>query len=385
MPSKSTLLVILFLSATAVFLGWNYYYHPFAGEPLEPVTQVSPSPSLEPAVSLTADWSVDQKVAQLVAFPAEIDSAGLDASVSASLPEIKPGFVTLFGTQISTVAAQRAISSIKEPHTSTQVPIAIMVDHEGGATQRLNGQGFTRLPSWRSFCTQSASISAQLLTQSAKEISQVGVNIVLAPVIDVASSNLALGSRICSHDPEVVATHAEIYLTAMNQVNILPVLKHFPGIGQTTRDLHRNFDQVTVDLDEAGLYPKLLDARPQTGVMVSHVGVENQYANLPCSLSADCVGELLTNYPRTLIFSDALEMVAAGYDSASDEPKPLAQRSIEAILAGNDVLIFGPAVTAEEMTLILRTMEQRYTADPVFAKAVDQRLEKVVLWKQTNL
>jgi beta-glucosidase-like glycosyl hydrolase len=213
----------------------------------------------------------------------------------------------------------------------------------------------------------------------------VGVDIVLAPVIDVAAGHLTLGSRVCSDDETVVEAKATQFISLMGAEKITPVLKHFPGIGQTTRDLHRQFDRLTVSPEETSLYPRLLDAFPQVGVMISHVGVENQYPDIPCSLSPDCVGQLKENYPQALLFSDALEMEAAGYDPNSEELKPLAIRSAEAIIAGNQILIYGPTVTSVEMSLILESLGQRYQADPTFAQIVDQRAEQVAIWKQLRL
>lgn len=383
MPSKSTLLVMLVLTLLAVLLGYNYYFKPFAylaAEQTEPLP--SPGPEPESTLLVTANLTPEEKIALLLALPVTITDDSLDASSSAWLAQTQPGFVTLFGTRVSTTSAQAVIAEIKAAAQPTDLPISIVVDHEGGTAQRLNGPGFTALPAWQSLCAQPATVSAQLVSRSAQELRQAGVNVVLAPVLDLGSGHPALGSRLCSNDPDVIEGRATQFISAMSEQQVFPVIKHFPGLGQTRYDLHRQFDSVMVDPIEAGIYTRLLDIFPRLGVMVSHVGVENQYPDLPCSLSVDCVGQLTSNYPEALIFSDALEMVAAGHDPEAGQLKSLALRSSEAIMAGNDVLIYGPSVSTTEMSLILASLNQRYQTDQAFAQQVDVHAEKVARWKQ---
>lgn len=373
------------LAAVAVLLGYNYFYRPFYHEPEVAVPSL-PSPPPPPAQQyIYENLTPELKITQLLAVPVEVEGGEVASSSTAWIGQAQPGFVTLFGSQISTVSAQAVIAELTAQPTYPELPRFVVVDHEGGTTQRLSGTGFTRLPSWQSLCAQPASESAQLLQASARELADVGVDVVLAPVIDASASNRILNTRICSGNTEVVLEQASRYLAAMRSASILPVLKHFPGLGQTTLDLHRSFDQIAVNPDETGLYPRLLDNYPGTAVMTSHVGVINQYPDVPCSLSQACVGQLTTNYPNSLIFSDALEMVAAGHMANSEELKPLPDRVAEAVTAGNDVLIFGPSVTVADLDAVIAQLANRYQHDSDFAAAVDARLQKVEQYKRLGL
>ncbi len=71
-----------------------------------------------------------------------------------------------------------------------------MVDHEGGSVQRLNGEGFTILPSWKRMCNQTAELRQSSLASSAAELAAVGIDVVLAPVVDVSHSNIVLRDRV---------------------------------------------------------------------------------------------------------------------------------------------------------------------------------------------
>jgi len=386
---KSTILLILGLLILALGLGYNYFYRPFdqyqaqQTENLELVLSGQPN---EATASATLSFKLTdrQKIAQLLAVPLTLERDELSATDSAWLRANQPGMVTLFGTQISTVSAQTVIGEIKQISvsetalTNPKLFPLIVVDHEGGSVQRLTGSGFTRLPSWQTMCAQPATTSAQLLSRSASELAAVGIDVVFAPMIDLARINPVLGSRICSDQPSVIITKANQYMTAMEQVKIQAVFKHFPGIGQTTKDLHTSFDQVEISPTEAMLYQELLKTYPQSGVMVSHVGVLNQYPDLPCSLSSACVGQITQNYPNNLVFSDALEMTSARYQVGTTELKSLELTAAEAISSGNQVLVFGPQVSWSEIDRVISFLEKRYQSEDTFKNKVDTALTRVI-------
>jgi beta-N-acetylhexosaminidase len=205
----------------------------------------------------------------------------------------------------------------------------------------------------------------------------------LAPVVDIGSSSV-LGSRICFDDPAVVSEQTQALSQLYREEGILPVYKHFPGIGSVNTDLHDEFATTEVGVETAQLYRDLLagsgdgqgesataqpSSQPQA-VMATFVGVENQFAELPCALSDDCIGELASTYPETLIWSDALEMESAGY-TAAGESRSLEERARAALQAGVHVLLFGPDVTAAELERVQDFLAQRAETDSSFRRALD--------------
>ena len=83
-----------------------------------------------------------------------------------------------------------------------------------------------------------------------------------------------------------------------------------------------------------------------------------------------------------LIFTDALEMEAAAYDK--DNPrvkKDLLQVSKEAILAGNDVLLFGQSVTQEQLESLISELVIQYRVNPQMKTFVDKSVLKIIKYK----
>lgn len=397
--SKNTILILLLLSFLALGLGLNYYFKPFYKPVSSEQTLVtekqensSASTNLSATEIVFERFSTQDKIGQVMAWPVEIAQDGqiktsgiTEAEYLSQIAKKSPGLVTLFGKNISTEAARLAIEKITG-HNGAVLPTWIAVDHEGGQVQRLNGDGFTKLASWRSMCNTDRDQSEKVLTKSAQELSEIGVQVVLGPVLDVGLPKGAMGDRLCSNKPDLIIDRVNTYLQVFGEKKILPVVKHFPGIGKVVTDLHQNFAVTRVGVEDVYVYRTILDKNQTIGVMTAHVGLENQFAHLPCSLSQDCVGELSSNYQQVLVFADALEMKSAAYQptATSSGKKPdlsLAEISQKALLAGNNVLLYGAGVTFEQLTEVYDMLIKAYLNDPIFKEKVDVSVKKIIDYK----
>ena len=381
---RSTIIFLLVLAALASALGYNYFARPFAGYqavPAEPVVVKEEETVLdsEPVEKLLSD----QDLAQLIAFSYSVDtSESTQSALLRWISQNQPGVVTLFGSKISTSSARFVVNRINANFNNKLQSPLIAVDHEGGLVQRLSGAGFTDLPSWKSICAASSTQRQNLLTTSAQEISQVGVELVFAPMIDTASQSAVLKNRICSSDPEMVKVRATEFINTFAQQKIISVIKHYPGIGSISKDLHHNFDEVNLSEEEVLVFKDILEAYPLLGVMSAHVGVEGRYEGKPCSLNNDCIDDLTGYFPGVLVFTDALDMDSAGYVGRDEELIPLAERSVSAIKAGNDVLVFGPKVELTEFDEVLSALRIAYESDEDFQKQAEKSVQKIRQYKE---
>lgn len=304
----------------------------------------------------------------------------------------KPGFVTIFGHDLPTDVTEMEINSLRDDLTldvlvdgsSHEIKPAFAVDHEGGSVQRLTGEGFTVLPSWQELCQQEQDDRTGILRQSSLELKKVGINIVLAPMVDLATNNPVLKDRVCSGDPDIVSASALDYVALFDFEGIMPVIKHFPGIGQTTRDLHFGYQIINPKQEELNMFRYVLDNLPSIGIMTTFVGVSTQDANAPCALSKDCVGQLESEYPEALLFTDGLDMASSSGGGGFGAQMDLAEKSQLAIEAGNHVLIYGGGVTASQLQEVVEELAENYTQDQDFASQVDKQLLKVLEFKRVR-
>lgn len=443
--SRSTAFFIIVLAIVAILLGYNYVARPFyqteeiteVGVPLEDVVSSESEDLVDPRKKALNRLSAEQKIAQIMTYPhvvgtlVDYSSQDLQATNSATilnesndsnlsstssaeatslssaktdpylqLQDFQPGLIIFYGSRISRDLAEREIKEIKQLFIDRPFQPLLAVDHEGGSVQRFSGDGFTVLPSWRQLCQESQMSRQEKLLESAHELLELDIDIVFSPVVDLNSS--VLSNRSCA-DKNDLASAARNYIEIFGSRNIMPVIKHYPGLGSTTRDLHDFSDEIEIDNTEVEIFKNLLSLYPTIGVMTGHVGVVNNFDGLPCSLSIECVNEIFNTSPTAMIFSDALEMKALeNYYAESDgfnigtqsaiistnsadvpeELSDLARVSYLAIMAGNHVLVYGEGVEFEQLNEVKSELAKLYEKDELFAEKVNQAAMRMLDLKQ---
>ncbi len=124
-------------------------------------------------------------------------------------------------------------------------PLIIAVDQEGGRVQRFQ-EGFTKLPPLQYFgklYQENPSQAKQQLAAMTKtmvtELQALGVNLSLAPVLDIDYGyNEVIADRSLHRDTEIIIELGDVILDTMHALNMLTTGKHFPGHGGVTDDSH---------------------------------------------------------------------------------------------------------------------------------------------------
>ena len=383
-----TPILILVLVGLVVASAYNYRFRPLYressfedGKKTGKKTPVTIEEKSSQAFSSLTDR---EKVGLTLAYPVLIDDSQLGATPSAdieqvwtSLASVKPGFVSIFGSKIDQVSMEHISTKLSQvTKKQTWQPI-MAVDHEGGLVQRLSGEGFTRLEAWDKVCGLNEEERLEQYANTAQELSQTGIGVVYGPVVDLKYAGRGLGSRSCSSDPVTVIDRSLEYIEALTARGILPVIKHYPGLGQSQRDLHLAYENIVVETSDLQPFLSLLNDRPLSGVMVAHAGIKDLYTT-PCSLTQSCTGALLKSFPKALVFSDALDMQAV-YSSPDLEIEDgdLVMASQYALEAGVDVLVFGQGIKPEQMDSLARSLLEKYQSDLEFKILVDDHARKI--------
>jgi beta-N-acetylhexosaminidase len=217
-------------------------------------------------------------------------------------------------------------------------PLLIAVDQEGGRVQRLKAP-FTLIPPARELAAQSTPAEvAALARRVARELFLVGINVNLAPVLDVARGpECPLGDRSYSSDPELVTAFATAAIRGYLAGGVIPVAKHFPGLGDTLADSHQVLPAAASPDPErrVDLLPfRQAVAAQVPAVMTAHLLVP-LWDSLPATLSRVALQDWLRRRLgfQGVIITDDLEMGAI----ARQQSVPLA--ASQALAAGADLLL----------------------------------------------
>jgi beta-N-acetylhexosaminidase len=247
------------------------------------------------------------------------------------------------------VAAQRQ-SPVAEP-------LLLMTDQEGGQIRRLPG-GPTLSEKQIGESSDPDAAAAQAGTAAAQNLAGVGLNVNLAPVLDVFYAPGDFDDqyqRSYSSDPAAVGAMGAAFITAQQQGGVAATAKHFPGLGSAGASADTDNEPVTLPLSLSQLrgtdevpYQAAISARVKL-VMVSWAVYPALDPNRPAGLSSTVVqGELRGRLGFTgVTVTDALEAGAlAAYGTPGQRAVAAAQAGMDLILCSSGQVGQGQAATA---------------------------------------
>lgn len=223
----------------------------------------------------------------------------LTASLEHFIKDFKIGGVILFRRNIENPKQlAKLCENIQECAKDNSLPpLFIAIDQEGGNVSRL-GVPFTQFPKGApGLVTVENTVEFAEIT--ALELNACNINMDMAPVLDVAPKGFGsfMEKRALGATPESVAKLGLSMILSFQSNGIIPVGKHFPGIGRTIPDSHIElpvFDDTLDSLRAFDLIPfrDAIEAGLEA-VMLAHILYTKLDDAYPASLSANIVKGLL--------------------------------------------------------------------------------------------
>jgi beta-N-acetylhexosaminidase len=250
--------------------------------------------------------------------------------------------------QVKNLTKQLQSEALKYNH---QIPMFIFTDQEGGLVNRLEN-GFLTFPSQGAVAMIAPEMIGQVAQTTARQLHEVGINVNLAPVVDVVynrAGHIARARRAFGNDPQKVIQCAQIYIERFQEEQIIACVKHFPNDGDLDRDPHYFFpvnQKSKEELLATSLVPylQMLKSGLIKIMLISHVAVPalEPDPSVPASLSKNVIkgfirGEL--GY-RGLVVIDEMNMRALGKDGKRPTEEQVCNATVKAVDAGADLLIF---------------------------------------------
>lgn len=236
---------------------------------------------------------------------------------------------------------KRLTNSIREASLS---PLKILVDQEGGRVARLRPEtGFNlTFPSAAELGKKPVSESFASGYMIGKLLKAMGIDMNLAPVVDLAIPNGYIGSRGRSfgNDVEEVAQRAAAFLKGMSEWGIQGCLKHFPGHGSARLDPHHDFTDVThlYEAREVDSFYRNLeiigeDFNPYPALLLGHLVHKDWDENCPASFSKKVIHDKVKSDLKFkgIVMTDDMDMGAVGR-STSEAVKLALEAGIDWIL-----------------------------------------------------
>ena len=198
----------------------------------------------------------------------------------------------------------------------------IMIDQEGGRVARLKNPNWKSYPSAEYFgikAKKNLSVAKKLIFKNsieiAKDLKKLGINMNCAPVLDVKYdfTNNVIGDRSFSSNPRIVSELGKSFCNGLKKIGIIPIVKHIPGHGPSSRDSHKttpNVDLDLISLNKKDFLPfKKLNKEP--AAMIAHIVYNKIDKEIAC-----CSKEIIKKIIRKkigfkgLLISDDINMKA---------------------------------------------------------------------------
>ena len=281
------------------------------------------------------------------------------------------------GTPVEVLRLTRDLQSLAVEANGAGLLVA--TDQEGGTVQRLRA-GFTALPDAATVgAARRPDLARELGRVTGEELRAVGVNMDLAPVLDVNDNprNPVIGRRAFGVTPAVVEAATLAYLDGLHAAGVIATGKHFPGHGNTSTDSHLTLP--VVRKGRQALYATEL--RPFRAavaaeidvIMTAHVAYPAlDPSGMPTTVSAPILTGVLRDEIgfRGLIITD--DMAMRGITSVLSPE----EAAVRAVLAGADIVLC--ACTVAHITRLRAGLLQAVADGRLSIERVDESVKRVL-------
>ncbi|MGM0382435.1 MAG: beta-N-acetylhexosaminidase [Thermodesulfobacteriota bacterium] len=329
---------------------------------------------------------ITQKIGRL--FIGGMPGPELDTNTMKLIADYHLGGIILFSRNIEDPIqlAQLCMDIQRVAMENSGYPVFLAIDQEGGRVARLK-RPFTQFPGNADIggSPNPEKSALHFAGITAGEMSLVGLNMNMAPVIDVAQVHMDshLAGRSFSQDPLLVTTLGKIVINALQQGGILSVAKHFPGLGKSDLDPHLHLPTIHATLEEMESvhlppFQGAIEANV-SAIMTSHAVYPALDPGMPATLSETIISNLLREKMRFsgLIISDDLEMGAIAKE------RGLPEGTADAFEAGIDLLLI-----CESQSLLLDSMvliRDKILRGEISHERLEKSLERINKYKNRFL
>lgn len=291
--------------------------------------------------ALIDSMTLEEKVGQLVIVG--VDGYENDEHSKQLMEKYHAGGFILFKKNIQDSAQLLTLlNSLKETNAAlNKVPMFLSVDEEGGRVSRLPDE-FKKFPSNKVIGQKNdSSLSYQIGNILGRELSSFGFNMDFAPVLDINSNpkNPVIGDRSFGTTAGLVSRLGIETMKGIRAENVISVVKHFPGHGDTSVDSHVGLPRVNHDLKRLKSFElvpfKAAIENSVDAIMIAHILLPKLDPENPASFSKAVITDLLRtdmNFNGVVITDDfTMGAIEKNYDMGG--------AAVKSIQAGADIVL----------------------------------------------
>jgi len=335
--------------------------------------------------------SLDIKIGQMIMMGLNGTSVDTGSAIYQQVAAGKIGGILLYERNIHPDNARQKLSELCNTlQQASSIPLLLSIDQEGGKVNRLKTKyGFEEMPSAYEVAQKNDDAYTNIIAERiATTCNSIGINVNYAPVLDLHNPDcpvLGKRERCFSSDPLEVAHIAAQYIDAHRKNQVLTVLKHFPGHGNSRSDSHLGIADVSKYWSEEELLPyeKLITQNKVDAIMTAHIiNTQLDSDQLPATLSEKIITQKLRNEMgyNGVIITDDMQMGAISKYYGFEESIKMA------LLAGVDILMFSNNIAGAnqyEAENIHTTIKNMVLSSQIPMSRIEESYNRIMKMKST--
>jgi len=336
---------------------------------------------IDPIIEQISKMSIDEKIGQMLVVG--IEGYDLNENTKSLLEKSKVGGVILFSNNIqNTSQLLNLLNSLKRQNIKNKIPLFLSLDEEGGRVTRMPKE-FKNIPTNKAI----GKINDEVLSNKigaaiAYEIASFGFNMDFAPVLDVNSNpnNPVIGNRSFGGDIKTVSKLGIQTMKGIQSENIIPVVKHFPGHGDTSVDSHMGLPSVNNDLERLKSFElipfKEAIRNNADAVMIAHILLPKIDSKNPSSLSKIIITDILRtklNFNGVIITDDmTMGAIVKNYN--------IPEAAVKSVKAGTDIVLVCHGYDNE--IAVINALKNSMEKGEISGKRIDESVYRILKLKQ---
>lgn len=221
-------------------------------------------------------------------------------------------------------------------------PLLISVDQEGGTVSRIKDVDSNQTSQPQ---IKDADQAYSVALERGKELNSKGINVNFSPVLEyITNPSSFLYHRVFRGSKENIISYSENMLRGYKDAGIASTVKHFPGHDNTAADSHKDLPVSMINIESLDehlrIFKEVIEKENPDMVMTAHVSFPNIDPVYPATLSPFFINILRNEYKYDgIIITDDMNMGAIAKSFG------IKDSAIQAIRAGNDILLYVSSVT----------------------------------------
>jgi beta-N-acetylhexosaminidase len=343
--------------------------------------QRDPNVHVDPIQTQIKEMTLEEKIGQLVMVG--IDGYENDSNSQQFIKKYHVGGFVLLKQNVKNTSQMLAlINSLKETNAVNKIPLFLSIDEEGGRISRIPEE-FTKIPSSQRIGEiNNSNLSFQVGSVIGEELRAFGLNMNFAPVLDINSNpkNRVIGDRAFGNDPNLVQKLGIQTMKGLQSQNIISVVKHFPGHGDTSVDSHVGLPMVNHDMNRL----KSLELLPfysaiennVDAIMIAHILLPKIDSESPASFSQTVITNILRkdmNFHGVIITDDmTMGAIVKNYD--------IGEAAVKSVKAGSDIILVCHDYVKEEA--VIKSLQKAAQNGSISMDRIDQSVYRILKLKE---